>query len=243
MAEQRSKPYPAINLEDAVKKIEEVVRKLGNSKKYDKDTFAIGLGYKSAKNGAFLRTSAALIQYGLVLRDGNDYSLSPLSQAILLPTGEDSRDEAIKEAALGPQVFRAVYETYIGQELPALLPNIMVADYGILVGAKDKIVSIFKATMEYAGLLKGNSLVGPESTTTMFEEPVAVTEQENEREQALAVQPAVSSVVAAPVVAATTVATTSLVKDFGEGRVASLTIPTDLSDDERDKLATLIKNM
>lgn len=237
MAEQRSKPYPSINLEESVKKIEDVVRKLGNAKKYDKNTFAQGLSYKNAKNGAFLRTSAALIQYNLIQREGDSYSLSQLSQAILYPTNADARLKAIKSAAMCPQVFESLYTSYKGQELPALLPNILVAEYGILVGAKDKVVAIFKATMEYAGLLDDNKLIDPDGE-------IDTTAPQNDRmstKEIPTLHTAPSPVT--PPVLNDLVATTSLIKDFGEGRVASLTIPTDLNDDERKKLANLIENM
>ena len=158
MAEQRSKPYPAIPIADAVIKLKELHKKLGDSKSYHKDNFATGLGYKDAKNGAFLRTVAALTQYGFVKKDGNDYKLTDLSRKILIPTTDTAEEEAVKEAALTPAVFKQLYERYDGQELPTLLPNILVTDFGILDGAKNKVAAIFRQSMEHVNLLSGNTL-------------------------------------------------------------------------------------
>ena len=158
MAEQRSKPYPAIPVADAVVKLKELHKKLGDSRSYHKDNFATGLGYKDAKNGAFLRTVAALTQYGFAKKDGNDYKLTDLSRKILIPTTDTAEDEAVKEAVLTPNVFKQLYDRYDGQELPMLLPNILVTDFGILDGAKNKVATIFRQSMEYANLLSGNTL-------------------------------------------------------------------------------------
>jgi hypothetical protein len=57
------------------------------------------------------------------------------------------------------------------------------------------------------------------------------------------VETAVVSHVPRPYVDVAAVATTSLVKDFGEGRVAQIILPTDISDEERKKLSALIENM
>lgn len=46
-----------------------------------------------------------------------------------------------------------------------------------------------------------------------------------------------------PLMPASSVASTTLIKDFGSGRVAQIVLPSDATDDERQKLSMLIQNM
>lgn len=233
MAEQRSKPYPAMPIADAVTKLKELYKNLGDSKAYNRENFAQGMGYKDAKNGAYLRAVAALIQYGLVQKDGNSYKLSDVSKRILIPTTETSESEAVKEAALTPSLFAQLYERYEGQELPVLLPNILVKEFGILDGAKNKAAGVFKQSMEHIGILDGNVLGKPSRDVDL-----TPTDDENDdMHYAMVRSPEPETL------ASTNVPTTALVKDFGQGRVARLAIPSDLSDEEREKLASLIRSM
>ena len=239
MAEQRSKSYPAIPITDAVVRIKELYKKLGDSKSYHKDNFATGLGYKDATNGAFLRMIAALSQYGLVKKDGNDYKLTDLSRRILIPTTETAEEEATREAALAPSVFKSIYERYSGQDLPILLPNILVTDFGILDGAKNKVTSIFRQSMEHVGLLNGNSLGNLDS-----DDIPAADQVEDVFEDGTLQRPA-SSVIefSSP----STTAPSDEVNKFEivlrEGTKAGIFAPYGLTQDEKDKLKSLIDLM
>lgn len=234
MAEQRSKPYPAMPVSDAVIKLKELYKKLGDSKSYNRENFAQGLGYKDSKNGAYLRAVAALVQYGLIEKDGNAYKLSGTARRILIPTTDTSEAEAVKEAALTPSLFAQLFERYEGQELPGLLPNILVTEFGILDGAKNKAVGVFRSSMEHVGVLDGNTL------GERVEEP---RESEYEADDRLDATYEVVRSPEAETSRGSEVPTTALVKDFGNGRVARLAIPSDLNDDEREKLASLIRSM
>lgn len=74
---QRSAAYPVINLESAINRLILLNQSLGKGP-YSRTDAAKGMGY-SGLSGASSRTVAALVQYGLLDRSGNTYSLSELS--------------------------------------------------------------------------------------------------------------------------------------------------------------------
>lgn len=242
MAIQRSKPYPSISVDEAVTKLEQIYRKLGDNKQYERNNFAQGMGYKDTKNGAFLRAVAALVQYGFVERQGESYTLTSIAKKILIPTSDNDRHDAVLEAALTPPLFENVYETYKGQDLPGLLPNILVTNFGILDGAKNKAVSVFRKTMAYVALLEGERLIDKD-TVSIEQITPEPSSQDLEDDQLAPGQSATRHSLGQPIQPSANVPTTSFTKDFGEGRVAQLIIPTDISKDEREKLKTLLENM
>lgn len=231
MGIQRSKPYPSFSLDEAVSRIMELRQKAGIQQKYTKEVFAQGIGYKNGSNGAFIRAIAALSQYNLVIKDGDGYTLTSTARSILNPTSETAVDEAVRAAAVSPDLFKSLYEDYKGSELPTLLPNILVQNYGILDGVKTKAQHVFMTSMEYAGLLDGNTLLGAEQlegNSIELEKKTPYTEEVAE---------------IADKIVTTTVPSTSLTKDFGEGRVATIIIPGDITDEERSKIVVLLQNM
>lgn len=235
MATARSRAYPGIPLGEAIEKIHQLSKKLGSAPSYNKETFAAGMGYKGSNNGAFLRAVAALQQYNLVQKSGTSYILTPITQKVLFPTSSEDRMVAIKEAALSPTLFDQLYSQYAGQELPDLLPNILVNDYGILPNVKDKTTSLFRSSMEFAGLLDGNRL--RPSTGSMGAVSESDTEPVND------VNPNNSTQDEDEVTPSSSVPMTTLTKNFGADRVARVAIPSDITDEEREKLVLLIKNM
>lgn len=232
MSVQRSKPYPSFSLQDAVSRIQTLKEKAGIQQMYSKEIFAQGIGYKNASNGAFIRAVAALIQYNLVIRDGDGFALTSTARNILIHTTEAGREHAIRDAALSPDLFRSAYDGFKGDKLPALLPNILVQQYGILDGAKNKAHNVFIATMEFAGLLQGDMLLDEASPGGGGEVDNKANREESEEEAGQI-----------PRASTATVPSTSLTKDFGEGRVVSIVLPNNITDDERSKIVLLIQNM
>ncbi|HEX4774852.1 MAG TPA: hypothetical protein VH234_05025 [Candidatus Saccharimonadales bacterium] len=100
---------------------------------------------------------ASLVHYGLLEKRKDKYGISELGKSVLLPQVDGETESAIKEAAIKPNLFNELAHQYQGQELPSLLGNILTSpQYGISPKVKDEVVEVFKATMEYAGLLRNN---------------------------------------------------------------------------------------
>jgi hypothetical protein len=226
----RSKTYPGINLSVAFEKIQSISKKLGSSSYYNKEDIAVGMGYRSSNNGTFLRSIAALSQYGLIEKQGNKYSFTTITNKILYPTVNEDRFAGIRDAALKPILFFQIYDTYKGQELPELLPNILMNTFGILPSVKERVASIFHSTMEYAGLIDGNKLrvvnaVSEDSKNINVSDSISVSDEKMK----MSSNP--------------NVVFNSIDKDFGKGRNVKISMPSDISSEERKKIITLIENL
>jgi predicted nucleotide-binding protein len=74
---------------------------------------------------------------------------------LVAPTTRAAVAAARRKAALTPPVFRAVYTHYRGKRLPEdqYLVNTLTREFGVPAKDADRFAKIFRADMEYAGLL------------------------------------------------------------------------------------------
>ncbi|MFN7160766.1 MAG: hypothetical protein ACK4NC_04115 [Candidatus Gracilibacteria bacterium] len=145
---ERSNAYPAITLEEAIEHSKKLLLAYPKSN-FDRQTAALALGYDNL-NGTSTPRIAALVHYGLIERTGTVCKNSDIAQRIHNFTSNEEKEEAIIEAALNPKIFKALIEEYEGKALPPTLNNILVRSHGINQKVSEKVVRIFKNTMEYA---------------------------------------------------------------------------------------------
>lgn len=162
---ERSRAYPVMPLEEALTRIESINRNLGINGQFNRESLAVGMGYTSL-NGASARRVAALVHYGLLNRDKDQYSLSPLAKQYLLPVNDGDKEAATREAALSPTLFAEIYDTFKGQVIPKQFVNRLIQEFGIQQKAAPDVERIFKATVEAAGILQGNGILSSETTST-----------------------------------------------------------------------------
>jgi hypothetical protein len=108
MAKTRSPNYPGVSLPEAV----ELVTKLYQAEKrapVDAERGALALGYRSLSGAARTKLSA-LRKFDLVEETGSGIRVSDLAMAILHPTNPHERQEALREAATTPALFRDLSE-------------------------------------------------------------------------------------------------------------------------------------
>src|ERR1700676_1385609 len=107
MSIQRSPNYPALGLRDAIQR----VRALWNKEKrtaVPADVAAKAIGYNGL-SGPSRTAIAAMKKYGLVDSDDNTVKVSELAVRILVPANMDQELEALREAALKPELFRQLH--------------------------------------------------------------------------------------------------------------------------------------
>lgn len=161
----RSPAYPFIDLEKALERAESLRKVEGKyeapmTSAYD----AWSLGYKSS--GA-RQTAAALRYYGLIDVNGEAgnrrVKVSDLALRILLDQRDDKteRNKLIRESAITPAIHQ-----YLMLEYPDGLPsdanvkhNLMF-EKGFNEKSSDDVLTVFKATALYAGLLQSASMSG-----------------------------------------------------------------------------------
>lgn len=158
---ERSSRNPLGNLEEAVKALETVNKALGKGP-YSRDSVAQALGY-SGVHGRSGRKVAALVQFGLLNREGNKYSQSDLASRILFPVSDQDKIEAIIIAVKSPTLYAKLIAKYENQSLPTLLANIMAREYGINSKNSEEAAKTFKESLEYAGIFKNGVILDQSS--------------------------------------------------------------------------------
>jgi hypothetical protein len=170
---ERSRRYPSVTVREAVAFLELVHRGVGLSGG-SRETIAQALGHSSL-NGTSKRKIAALIQYGLVERDGERYRISDLGRALLIPVNDRERSSAISEAVRRPAIFQEIGTAYDQQPLPSMLANVLAREHGVLPQASAEVAAIFVQSVEQAGLLTEGVLrwsTGPQSNSDLTDSAV-----------------------------------------------------------------------
>ena len=104
MAGTRSPNYPAVSLPEAI----DVVRKLHKSEGrslMDPTVVARAMGYGTL-HGAARSRLAALRKYGLIDDLPGGFKVSELARVIMFPPSADELTEALRDAAMRPELFR-----------------------------------------------------------------------------------------------------------------------------------------
>lgn len=149
---ERSAAYPAFELEQMVCDIANLTQKLGKGP-FSRDSAAKALGY-SGISGVSSSRIAACVHFGLLERTGGAYCLSELAQKIVYSENDAEKKRAIIDAVQSPALYSKLLSEFNGQALPQMLDNILVRRYGISNNAANNAAKIFRASIEYAGVLE-----------------------------------------------------------------------------------------
>ncbi len=110
MAKMRSPNYPAVGLSKAI----EWARKLWNKEKKTPVSAAVAasaIGYKGL-SGPSRTALAAMKKFGLVEEDKTGMRLSNLALRIIHASGDETRLQSLREAAIKPELFRQLLRTH-----------------------------------------------------------------------------------------------------------------------------------
>jgi hypothetical protein len=202
-SQDRSPKYPRITLQDAVEKIGAAHKQIGKSS-VAMETAASALGFKSLGGGATQVVLSALQQYGLLFKgDDKKASISSLAIKILHPTGEEQRDQALKEAALLPPIFSEIRKNYHDCSESVLTSHLVQSRF--TPDGASRASAIYKANSSFAKLdlaaynkpddKKGNehnvrkqdfTLVGGPQELIDYQEEVAAANEKNKAKKVLA---------------------------------------------------------
>jgi hypothetical protein len=144
--------FPQYPLNDAVKWAEKLVSKTHGGPQPDD---LIKAGVVEAKSGAGDMRISALKQFDLMDGTSKGYSATDLAKELRSAPDEEKRPLHIR-AALNPEVFNAIYETYQGDSVSAAKLKQRAADLQVHPDASSKCVDVYIETMEFAGLVSRN---------------------------------------------------------------------------------------
>lgn len=151
----RSPAYPSIDLRVAVdlsKKIFDLFSEYGFSREVASEKLGL------AQNANSYRKIAALVQYGLLKREGNSYKITPLAKGIVLATDEGEKEKLLGKAVSHPKIYSTLITENSGKGLPSSL-DIRLRQLNYSKDAAKSLAVIFKLSLEYSGLLKNGIVV------------------------------------------------------------------------------------
>jgi hypothetical protein len=149
MANTRSPNYPACSLSDAVTMLN-AFWKSEERTMVPASVAAVAIGYKGLSGPA--RTAlASLKKYGLLADDNHGMKVSALALRILNPADEYEKLQALREAAMRPDLFRQLSETHTNASENALKAHLINTLGFSDIGARTLIKS-FRETLEFAKL-------------------------------------------------------------------------------------------
>jgi hypothetical protein len=151
---QSATKFAVYSLADALGAAQAIHEKGGG--RATSEQLAAYLGYKSAKNGAYLELLASARTYGLIASEGGQMVITPRAQSILMPVYRESARQAMVDAFLAVPLFERVYDEHRGRELPPKfgLMNLMRTHYGIVPGRIEKAYRSLMESAEQAGFFE-----------------------------------------------------------------------------------------
>lgn len=151
----RSPAYPSIDLKAAVdlgKKLFDLFSDYGFSRETASEKLVL------AKNANTFRKIAALVQYGLLKREGNKYIITKLAKDIVLSTDDGLKIKLLGTAVRQPKIYGKLITENSGKALPLSLDTrLRQLEYS--KNAAKSLATIFKHSLEYSGVLKNGILI------------------------------------------------------------------------------------
>lgn len=146
----RSPNYPAISLPEAIARIGPVYER-ERQHPMSRDVALKGLGYSSA-NGAALGTLSAVAKFGLLDKSGDTYKVSGRALAILHPSDQEEKAEALRQAAFAPALFAELAEQFPGGQVSDDNLRSCLMRKGFSSGSLAGVISAFRETMQMVSL-------------------------------------------------------------------------------------------
>ena len=149
MAKQRSPNYPAIGLKEAVSRAERLYGIERQATVSEIDAVQ-AIGY-SGMSGPSRTVLSALRKYGLVDDVAGGVRISPLTMAVMFPQGDSERSQALREAALKPELFKELWDQYsVGGSDNAIRSYLIRR--GFSPDGANRVTRAFRDTVEFANL-------------------------------------------------------------------------------------------
>ncbi len=149
----RSPNYPGIGLRAAVGKIEALYKEDGLAPS-PKLAALKHMGYEKHHSEA-ARTLSALKSFGLIEETADRIKLTQRGiEIVARPQGDSRRENALREAAIDPEIYQQLLEEYRSCGLPseASLKSDLITVRKFNPSAVDGFVRDFKDTLEFSGL-------------------------------------------------------------------------------------------
>lgn len=155
--------YPYYNMETSLE-VARVIHERGGGT-CTPDQLAPWLKYSSTRNGTFVARVSAAKMFGFIISEKGEMSVSDRAKNIFAEIMPEDSKKAKVDAFLDIELFRAVYDQFIGSTLPADsgLENLLKHTYKIVPDRVGPALRVLKESAEFAGFFESgsNRLVKP----------------------------------------------------------------------------------
>jgi hypothetical protein len=144
---QRSPGYPQIGLQKCIELAKRIYEG-AHTGEIDSATLIGLMGY-SAVSGQGLSAASALKKFGLIEGRGEKLKVTALALKILEPMSTEERQEAVKEAAMKPELYSEVL-TRFGGKTPSdeVMRSFLIRNYEFAPTGADNFIKAFKETTD-----------------------------------------------------------------------------------------------
>ncbi len=150
---QKSRPYPFYSIDEALKFIANI-EKLGG-RNVSESVLLKELNIKQPNTRSFWGKVTSAKQFGLLIVDGKNYTLTERARLILRPKDEASKKNVLMESFLTPELYKELHDKFGGQQLPPVetLGNILFHDHNLNVNVSLDAAKAFIESAKYVNLL------------------------------------------------------------------------------------------
>jgi hypothetical protein len=113
------------------------------------DQLGAWLDYRNTRGGGFVARIYAAKAFGLIETVQGRYRITPRAEAILYEVTPQAKAQALRDAFLGVQLFRSIYDRYKGTQIPVELGmnNLLRTQYQV---PPDRVSTAYRVLMESA---------------------------------------------------------------------------------------------
>ena len=154
-----TRPYPVNTLEEVLP-IAETIQKENSGHPVPTELLAKSLG-TTPKSSAFVQRLGSSSKYGITTgsHTSEQISLTPLGESLTAPRDPEERVDALRAAAIEPDIFRRFYDIHLGKPLPEFpyASNTLVREMGVHQELTEECLRIIRANGLLAGIVSERS--------------------------------------------------------------------------------------
>jgi hypothetical protein len=156
---QKSRPYSPYSIDESLKFIT-TIEKLGG-RNVSESVLLKELGIKEPRTKSFWGKVTSAKQFGLLIAEGKNYTLTERARLILRPKDEESKRTSLMDSFFTPELYKDLFDKFSGQQLPSAetLSNILFHDHGLNVNVSMDAAKAFIESAKYVNFLGPDNIL------------------------------------------------------------------------------------
>ena len=154
-----TRPYPVNTLEEVLP-IAETIQAVNGGHPVPTDLLAEALS-TTLKSSAFVQKLGSSARYGITIgsHTSEQIELTMLGESLTAPRDPEERPQALRDAAMEPEIFRRFYGLHAGKPLPEIpyASNTLVRELGVRHELAEECLRIIRSNGLLAGIVSDRS--------------------------------------------------------------------------------------